>query len=207
MPKVVDHEKQREAVAEATWRVIGRAGLEGATFRTIAGEAGISVGALQHYFPTQDSLFIFCMELINRRSAERIAALEYPHELPFLDHLRNILDELLPIDEERVVAAKVWLAFSTKALYSPELAQLSRQMNDNMRTVYELTLGLLSKFDIAKPDMDFTAEVDRLFALIDGLSLRALIAPHEMSVDRMRTLVYRHLVDLCDPIKLKERSP
>lgn len=53
MPKVVDHERRREDLARAVWAVVARAGVDGATVRAVATEAGWSIGALRYYFATQ----------------------------------------------------------------------------------------------------------------------------------------------------------
>lgn len=45
MPKQIDHEKRRKQIAEATWRVILERGMEGASARNIAKEAGLSLEA------------------------------------------------------------------------------------------------------------------------------------------------------------------
>ncbi|MBA4102389.1 MAG: TetR/AcrR family transcriptional regulator, partial [Arthrobacter sp.] len=36
MPKIVDHDERRLELVDATWRIIARQGLEGATMREIA---------------------------------------------------------------------------------------------------------------------------------------------------------------------------
>ena len=59
MPKIVDHDKQRQRVAEVALRVIQRGGLEKATVRNIAEEAELSVGSLRHYFTSQAELLAF----------------------------------------------------------------------------------------------------------------------------------------------------
>ncbi|MEN2447820.1 TetR family transcriptional regulator, partial [Bacillus sp. JR_15] len=59
MPKIVDHEKQKEKIAEAVWNVIHRDGLEQCTVRNVAKEAGLSAGSMRHYFPHQSELFIY----------------------------------------------------------------------------------------------------------------------------------------------------
>lgn len=41
MPKIVDHEKRRKRIAKAMWKVILKKGMEGATVRNIAQEAGL----------------------------------------------------------------------------------------------------------------------------------------------------------------------
>ena len=50
MPKIVDHDLQKEKFADATRRLIARVGLEGITMRAVAAEAGLSYGSLFHYF-------------------------------------------------------------------------------------------------------------------------------------------------------------
>jgi AcrR family transcriptional regulator len=207
MPKIVDHESLRESLAEAAWRVISRGGLEAATFRAVAKEAGISLGALQHYFKSQEELFLFCMSLANQRCAERISGLEYPPSRPFLEHLKTILHELLPLDGERAVFAKVYYSFALKSLYSTELESLNQEINRNLRAIYEQTIDLLFKFGVAREGLDVPKESDRLFALIDGLSLHALLSPATMSPRRIDELLDDYLRSLCDLGKLREKSP
>lgn len=50
MPKIVDHENQKEIIAGAAWKVIQNNGIENATVRKIAQESGLSPGALRHLF-------------------------------------------------------------------------------------------------------------------------------------------------------------
>ena len=73
MPKLVDHDLRREEVAEAAWRVIGRDGIEGATLREIAREAGFTTGVIQHYFRDRDELLAFAARLISQQGSARLA--------------------------------------------------------------------------------------------------------------------------------------
>jgi Transcriptional regulator len=207
MPKVVDRDEIRDRLAKSAWRVISRGGLDAATFRAIAQEAGVSLGAMQHYFKTQSDLFSFCLSLSNSRCAERIRGLKYPQERPYLDHLKAILYEVLPIDEERTVLAKVRLEFSLKSLYAPELNALREEMNENLRTVYSQALGLLLTFGIARDGFDQQLEVDHLYALIDGLTLRILFSPSDMSSSRVDEVLGAYLRGLCNTEKLRRKSP
>ena len=59
VPKIVDHDERRLELVDATWRIIARLGIEGATMREIALEAGFANGALKPYFPTKDTLLEF----------------------------------------------------------------------------------------------------------------------------------------------------
>ena len=72
MPRVVDHEERREAIAEATWRVIERAGPDGANMREIAREAGYTTGVVTHYFRDKRELMAFAFGLMVDRSMARV---------------------------------------------------------------------------------------------------------------------------------------
>ncbi len=73
---MVDIEARRTELAEALWRVIRRDGLERASVRNVAREAGLSMGALRHYFGTQDELLAFAMRLVIERARGRMEALD-----------------------------------------------------------------------------------------------------------------------------------
>ena len=112
MPKQVDHHKRKIRIAEATWKVIVEEGLEKATVRTIAKEAGLSVGSLRHYFPTQSELLLFSMELVFERIHQRFQSRHYKGTP--LDVLTEMIQQLLPMDEEKRVETEVWFVFLVK---------------------------------------------------------------------------------------------
>ncbi|GAA1487885.1 TetR family transcriptional regulator [Brachybacterium sacelli] len=56
MPKLIDHARRREELAEAAWRVLLREGVGRASVRNVAAEAGLTVNSLRHVFSTQDEL-------------------------------------------------------------------------------------------------------------------------------------------------------
>ena len=72
MPKLIDHDRRREEIAEATWRVIHAEGISGVSIRTVAAEAGISTGSIRHVFPSKTELLVHATELVGRRAPGRI---------------------------------------------------------------------------------------------------------------------------------------
>src|SRR5215218_6316231 len=119
MPKLVDHERRRRELGQAVWRVIRRDGVEAASVRKVAQEAGWSAGALRHYFSTQSELLTFAMQMVVERIEARVAALEPPADPRGAVEQR--LHELLPLDRERRAENEVWLAFAARALVDLEL--------------------------------------------------------------------------------------
>lgn len=125
MPKIVDHDQRRVELVNATWRIIARDGMEGATMREIAAEAGFANGALKPYFPTKDDLLTFAFGHVfnqtNRRMAAATAGLEG------LAALRAYCHEILPLDEERISEARIVIPFWQKALTDPAKARLHEE--------------------------------------------------------------------------------
>jgi AcrR family transcriptional regulator len=125
VPKIVDHDERRLEQVDATWRIIARLGIESATMREIALEAGFANGALKPYFPTKDTLLEFAFGHVFNRTNQRIATVtEGKTGMPAL---RAFCLEVLPLDEERVNEARIVIPFWQKAINDPQKAQIHQQ--------------------------------------------------------------------------------
>lgn len=191
MPKVVDPAERRRELAEAVWRVIRRDGLEHASVRNVAREAGLSMGSLRHYFESQGELLAFALRMVIERIERRIAALE-----PQPDPRRRaelVLAELLPMDAERQAENEVWLAFTARAQVDPALRPLRDQGHDVLRAGCRRIVHDLAG-DV--PEAEIEVQADRLHALLDGLAVHAAVRPDLNTPERMAAVIARHLDDL-----------
>nr|WP_315362652.1 TetR family transcriptional regulator C-terminal domain-containing protein [Cytobacillus firmus] len=192
MPKKVDHEKQKKVLAKAAWRVIKKEGIEGASVRKIAKEAGLSAGSLRHYFSNQSELLAYSMNLVSERVKTRIQNAAFTE-----DHFENmilVLGELLPLDEERRLEMEVWIAFNIKALVDPNLAELSSRVYDEMK---EGIRKVIEGLKLNGSDLNAGEEVERLYALVDGLALHAVMNPDHFTESKMKGILRTHLLSLC----------
>lgn len=139
MPKIVDHDERRLELVDATWRIIARQGLEGATMREIAMEAGFANGALKPYFPTKDTLLEFAFGHVFNRTNKRIA--EVTAGKSGLAALRAFCLEVLPLDKERVDEARIVIPFWQKAVNDPQKAQVHQQSMDEWLAVIQRYLA------------------------------------------------------------------
>lgn len=203
MPKVVDHEQRRRELAHAVWRVIRRQGVDQASVRTVALEAGWSPGALRHYFATQSELLAFAMRLVVERIEGRIAAIDQaadPREA-----VEQVLHELLPLDDERRAENEVWLAFTARALIDPALRD---QHNEVHAALHQACASAIQTLAAAGNDNAGKApplEAERLHALIDGLAVHTALRPDVMKPERLVALVRRHLDALDDTTVARPR--
>ena len=187
MPKTVDRSERREALLAAVWRVIARDGLERATIRTIAEETGWSTGVLAHYFADKEDILASALqlshELIVARWDEKLASLQG------LAALRELVLDNLPLDDERELETRFHFNYWTRLLtHDGRAATEWRQgpeLVDRLTALVEEARGL-GEIDTGVPSADVA---ERLLALIDGLSLHALLNPERLTRERQVAIV------------------
>jgi AcrR family transcriptional regulator len=196
MPKVVDHEQRRRELGHAVWRVIRRDGIDQASVRTVAEEAGWSAGALRHYFATQFELLAFAMRLVVERIEGRIASLDRRTEPR--ETVAQVLHELLPLDDERRAENEVWLAFTARALIDPELRAQHGEVHDALHQACASALEALAAAGRANASVATALQVERLHALLDGLAVHTAVRPDLMPPEQIVAVVRLHLDALED---------
>lgn len=194
MPKIVDHEMRRRELADAAWRVIRRDGLEAASVRNIAKEAGVSLGLLRHYFSSQDDLFAYALGRIGERIRERIGNLTLTGDVRA--DVVTIIEQTMPLDEERQTEAIIWLAFLGKSLANAGLGALAAETHENLYRLYRKLLATMQRQGLISPDADLELESRRLHALIDGLVVHAVSYNRAVDREAIRGIIARHLASL-----------
>ncbi len=172
---------RRRAIGEALLRVVARDGIDALSLRAVATEADTSLGMVQRQFASKDELLLFAAQLVADAMADRLRRV--PYRAPVLGTLRRIVDELLPLDAERVLEARVHYAFVAKAATRPDVAAIV-QAQDR-----ELQQTLVSVFAVAEQEgelplgHDHAALARMLASILDGTSLALLSRPEAAPVD------------------------
>ena len=197
MPRVVDADQRRRELTEAVWRVIRRDGVSGASVRAVAREAGTSMGALRHWFATQDELLHVAMTLVMERARARALAVAAA-DGPVVLRLLRVLEEVLPLDDERRAEAEVWLALTARALVDPRLAELRDRSATELHALCAQVVQALTDAGEARAGLDPDLEAERLYAVLDGLAVHAVTRPSALPADRVRQVLAAHLTALRD---------
>ncbi|MEO6200396.1 MAG: TetR/AcrR family transcriptional regulator [Cryobacterium sp.] len=183
MPKVVDHDQRRVELVEATWRIIARHGIEGATMRDIAAEAGFTNGALKPYFPTKDDLLTFAFGHVFNQTNQRMEKSTAGHR--GLAAMRAFCHEILPLDDTRLQEARIVIPFWQKALSDPPKATLNeesmRQWRGRLRE-HLREARAAGEIHATVPDVDI---VGHLMTVVLGAQITALLSPDEHSPARL----------------------
>ena len=64
MPKIVDHNRQRNLIADACFELLATEGFAAMSMRRLAKSAGVSTGTLYHYFPDKDAILLHLFDLL-----------------------------------------------------------------------------------------------------------------------------------------------
>lgn len=195
MPIQVDHDERRRLIAGALWTLARTKGLGRASLRDVAAEAGMSLGQLQHYFPTRETLVDYAMELVSTQTKTRVqgalAALgARPHPR---DVLRVLLVAMFPVDE---VSSQVNSARLLDALQTEQVrARVREEMLVVHATVEKVLRGSVAA-GLARADLDVPVEAARVVALT-GLS--PLLEIGVYTREQVVAAIDRHLDQLFDP--------
>jgi AcrR family transcriptional regulator len=192
MPKIVDHEQRRREVLSAARRVIVRDGIDAATTRAIAKEAGYSNGVLAHYFADKDEILLSALRQSHQRIRERLSA--KVEGVSGLAALRELLLDNLPLDAERTQETRLEVSFWSRSLASDGLAEIQRAEAAELRSAVR---GLLAQARTAgelTTDENLDDLAEHLLALVDGLSLHLLLYPGRLT----RVDLERHMLAALD---------
>lgn len=185
MPKVVDHEERQREIAGAVWRAVARRGIEAATMREIADEAGFSTGVLSHYFEDKDALILHALHVSIERAAGRMER----RGATGLEALRGVLREGLPLDDERRGEMRVWINFWGRATGSGALGREQSRWYTLWRAVVRDLLEECRREEEVSPDLDVEQEAAALVALVDGIGIQATFEPDRFPPEEQTALI------------------
>jgi AcrR family transcriptional regulator len=204
VPKIVDAAVRRQEVVEAVFRIIAADGLERASLREVADEAGLAVGSVRHYFSSSDELLAHSFGVVVDRITGRLAGARedvmplVPGTAEHREAVLTLLSQFLPLDEERAVDACVWMAFKNAARIRPFLAA---EADRSHRAVAAIVGWLI--MELRQPEDDDgegrqsrVTEAERLLATLDGLTMHALLQPEWMTAEMCRDVLASHLQSL-----------
>lgn len=161
-PAPVDHDQRRARLTEVLLDVVAESGLEAASIRTIADRAGVSIGTVQHYFKSKDAMLQHAYrtvgEDLGNRAEERAEG-----AAGWKEAIREILLELLPLDERRTKAMRVSIAFAARAMFVPALGE---ELRKDLKELDDIFVTMLREAGIADPEREALS----LLALNSGLA-------------------------------------
>ncbi|MEJ1968529.1 MAG: TetR/AcrR family transcriptional regulator [Rhizomicrobium sp.] len=184
MPKIVDHDVRRDDIARAAFRVIRRKGVARATIRDIAHESGSSVGAVVHYIPSKDHLFLQAAEYSTLVIRDRMERAEREHS--GLEALRRVLYEGLPVNDDMLGHWKVWFGFWQLSETSELIRAATHDRYGESYRRYGRLMRAAQKAGEIRADVAIPDATASLICQMDGIGVHVLISGRPPSARKLR---------------------
>jgi AcrR family transcriptional regulator len=177
-------EERRRQIMNAVVDVTVTGGLQAATFRTIAEQAGVSVRLVQYYFGDKDQLLADTLAYVRTDVAALVATelTELGDDPDPRQVLETICEAFLPVDERRRRAMLVFIAFGTAALTDESL-----RSPDALRRGRELA-GVIAE-QLRSVRSDDRVDDDALLLVMTIVGLGNGVLAGDVTVDHARRLL------------------
>jgi AcrR family transcriptional regulator len=185
MPKVVDHDQRRAELVAAAWTVIADEGIEAATIRRIAEVAGCTTGRVTHYFDAKDEILVAALRRVHYAAGARM--LDHLRTKQGTDALRAVLLDALPLDNQRSLEWRVWLAFWGRASTDAALIEEQQHRYAEWRQLLEAIITAIVGKRTTSTQVRLL--VDLVAATIDGLGIQAALEPSRFPAGHLAAAV------------------
>ncbi|PDP84492.1 TetR family transcriptional regulator [Glycomyces fuscus] len=173
MPRTADHAQRRAQITGAVCELIAERGLDAVTVARTAARAGISVGLVQHYFPSKDDMLLHAFERVSAAVAARVEEVVGEgarHERAIAEILLAALAEHLPLDGPRRAEFRVIRVFAGRALDNPALAEVDARTASALHAQIARAVGNGVECGEVEADVDADTAAARVAAVAEGLA-------------------------------------
>jgi AcrR family transcriptional regulator len=192
------HHARRSEVVAVALRLIAKAGLDAVTVRDVAAAAGFSTAIVSHYFRNKKELLHLAYMATIDRSRER-----WVDALAATDgDLRSYVAEIMPLDEERFMEWRIWLAFWAKAATDEAIAEEQRACVALARSRILDVINELHEKGAIRPEVDRPLEARRLLATITGMAVQVMFDVEDWPNQRQHELIDSLLRPLYRPSRM-----
>ncbi|WP_022919300.1 TetR/AcrR family transcriptional regulator [Ruania albidiflava] len=178
----------RDGIIEAVIAIVADAGFEGLSVRAVAARAGVSLGAVQHHFPTKAEMLTAAMSSIAAGTQQQYGQLEHIDDPA--ERLHTLVDYLLPGTADSTVA-RIWLALAARATVDDDAQRAYADLWGRTRSVLRLLLPAAGA-----PVATAEDSATELLALLDGLAVSIVAEGGRISPEQAGRIAHRRLDEL-----------
>jgi AcrR family transcriptional regulator len=158
------------ALTDALLCIVAERGLDQVSVREVASAADVSIGTVQHYFPTKDDMLAAAFNEVVRRIRTRMTSVCLGPDVR--RNISAVLTELLPVDDRRAAEARIQVAFAARAATSPALAEIQRGVLTEIHEALTEAFAHAAAGTVKAENCRSAARV--ALAAVDGLALHAV---------------------------------
>ncbi|GAA2785820.1 TetR/AcrR family transcriptional regulator [Kitasatospora paracochleata] len=192
-----DHEERRRQIAEALLRIADTQGLQSASMRAVATEAGVSLRLVQYYFESKQGLLLDALTRLGAQLQARMARWIEAAGTPPTPRgtVTAVLSCILPTDPESRRITRTYAAYYALVLGDPEvLEKHGAQQPRILEAFLTKQLRAAQQAGQISPAKDPDTTAAGLLAMVNGLG-SSVLAGQRTGEDALAILT-RHLDEL-----------
>lgn len=194
LPKIVDHQERKERIVDAVVQVVARVGFDRLTMRELAAELGYAHGAIVRYFPNKQALLTASFLNLYNRADENIRSVVAGKR--GFDALAAMCREILPLGEGGRMAARVVLAFWSRAAQDDDILRIHFENNRRWRELMRSFLVQAGEDGEMREDVDVDVAASELAARNAGWQMQASLMAEVTSDDLIEAALLEHIASL-----------
>jgi AcrR family transcriptional regulator len=176
MPKITDAEATKTKIVRAAWSVIAAEGIQAASLRRVAIEAGCTTGLITHYFTDKNELVTYAYrKVLDKMIVDAAAQIE--RESTVVKKLLAAVEAVEPTKPEYRGLTIVLINFWAAAAFNPVFAQHCRRDYKRWRDLIAQAIRDGVQNQELRSDTDVRTLTDLLTLVSDGLSVGMTLTP------------------------------
>ncbi|AUG80199.1 TetR family transcriptional regulator [Kitasatospora sp. MMS16-BH015] len=199
MSAQVDHEERRRQITEALLRIADTQGLQAASMRAVAAEAGVSLRLVQYYFTTKEGLLLDALTRLRTQLQARMERWVREAGTPPTPRgtVTAILSSILPTDPESRRITRTYAAYYTLVLNDPAaVGERAAAEPDLLEGFLAKQLQAAQEAGLLRPRRDPARTAAGLLAMVNGLGSSVLAG--QRTGEDVQAILDDHLDDLFD---------
>lgn len=193
----MEAEETRQRISRAVWDTVAEVGIEATTVRAVAVKADCTTGLIMHRFGSRSAMLVHARQTLFERTAARASSIEDGGHGTAAERLIDVVSSVLPLDEERIVEARIWTGFAAAAVADSELRELHVQ---NTRQWLARITGLVAELGTHITDVDAVEYAQEIVTAVEGIVVLAVLDGETYPPALQERLACRAVTDVVDRI-------
>jgi len=167
---MADNDDARHRVSRAVWDTVAELGIEATTVRAVAARADCTTGLIMHRFGSRSAMLVHARQTLFDRTARRADGVDAG--TPAADRLLAVACTVLPLDDVRMVEARIFTGFAAASIADAELREL--HVHNTRRWLARIT-GLVADLGPHVTDVEAGEWAQEIVATMEGIAVLAVL--------------------------------
>ncbi len=185
----------RHRISQAVWDTIAELGIEATTVRAVATRAGCTTGLIMHRFGSRSAMLVHARQTLFERTAARADEARAGGTQSAAERLYAVVCSVLPLDDERIVEAKIFTGFAAAAIAD---ADLRNPHVTHTRQWLTRIAGLVADLSSHITDAEAAECAQHIVTAVEGIVVLAVLDRETYPPATQKRLAQRTIANVVD---------